>query len=132
MAHHDNRSGEVAYRFLKNILRGYVKMVCGFVENQEIDRFEKQTDHGEACLLSSRQHFHFLVHCLAAEHEGPEDVADPGAHIARGHVVDCLEYGDFSIQHLCLILREVTYPDIMTDLQCACIGNLSHDTFHQS
>ncbi len=51
MAHHDNRSGEVAYRFLKNILRGYVKMVCGFVENQEIDRFEKQTDHGVSSLL---------------------------------------------------------------------------------
>ena len=90
-------------------------MVGWLVEDQQIDGFEQQPDHGQATSLSAGKHAHFLVRRFAAEHKRAEDVANLRPYVARGHIVDGLKDGLRFVQELGLVLGEIANSDIVAE-----------------
>ena len=68
-------------------------MVCRLVEDQQIDGFEQQPNHGQPAALSAGKHADFLVRRLAAEHKRPEDVTNLCPYVARGYIIDSFKDG---------------------------------------
>ena len=99
-------------------------MVGRLVEHQQI-RWEKQHFcQRETCFLTTREHFHLLVDCLAAEEERPEQRLDFDAHVACSHVVQSLEYRLLRVEHILLVLSVVADFHLMAELHLA--GMVEH------
>ncbi len=129
---HNHRSVELCNRLLQDILRAHIQMVRRLIEDQQIDRFEKQTDHGKTALFSSTEHTHLLVRSFPTKHEGTENIANLGADITGRHVVDRLEDRLILVEQLCLVLCKIADDDIVTDLEIAGkVINLTHDTLDE-
>ena len=64
--------------FLQDVLRLHVKMVGGFVENEEVGRSDEHANEGDARSFSSGKDANFLKDVIAFEKEAAED-------ITRGH-----------------------------------------------
>ncbi len=114
---------------LENVLGFHVEVIGGLIEDQQIDGLKQETDHGQSCLFTAGKDFDFLVGSFASEHEGAEDVADPGADIADGHAVDSVEHGDFSVKQRGLVLGEVADLYVVADFEVSGKRYLAHDTF---
>ena len=46
-------------------------------ENQQVHRFQQQTDHRQTTPFSPAEHLHLLIAFLTTEHKGTEDIIDP-------------------------------------------------------
>ena len=106
-------------------------MVRGLVEDQQVHRFQQQSDHGQSAPFTTAEHLHLLVTLLTTKHKGAEDIVDPQTVLPLCHIVDGLEHGEVLIEQLGLVLGEITDLDVMADLQFSCERNLTHDTFHE-
>ena len=131
MAHHDDCAVEVADGSLQHVLRTHVEMVCRLVEDEAVDGFEQEFNHGQTGSFAAGEELHLLFAGLSAKHEGAEDVAYLGAYVAPCHAVDGFEDGQFGVEQLCLILCEVAYLHVVPDLEHAVEGNLAHDALHE-
>ena len=129
--HDDGCAVERAYRFLQYILRCQVEVVGRLVKDQQVHRLQQQAYHRQTTSFASREHLHLLLRRLATEHEGAQYIPYPGAYIAHRHIVDGLEHCQLLIQQLRLVLCEVTYLHVVTQLQLAAVLNLLHDALHQ-
>ena len=116
---------------LQHILRLHVEMVRRLVEDEQIDGFEQQANHCQSAALATREHFHFLLRLLAAKHEGTQNVVDAQTDVASSHAVDSIEDCQALVEQLCLVLCEIAYLHVMSDLQRSIEGNLAHDALHQ-
>ena len=117
--------------FLEHVFRGHIEVVGGLVENQEVDGFQQQADHGQTAALTATEHFYALLRGFAAKHKGAEYVVDSQSDITLGHIVDGLKHSETLIQQLCLILGKIANLHIVPHLERALEGNLAHDTLHQ-
>ena len=106
-------------------------MVGRLVENQQVDRLQQQTNHSQSTTLSTTKHLDLFVSGLASKHKGAKDIVDAQTDIASRHIVDGLKHREVLVQQLRLVLCEVTYLHVMSNLQVAVEGNLAHNTFHQ-
>ena len=131
VADDDGSTVEGTDGLLQHVLRRHVEVVCGLVEDEQVDGFQQEAYHGQTAALATTEHLDFLVGLFAAKHEGAEDVVDFQAYLATGHAVDGLEYGELTIQQLGLVLGEVAYLHVMSHLQVTVEGYLAHDTLHE-
>ena len=131
VAHDDCRAVEVVDCVFQHVLRLHVEVVGRFVEYEQIDGLEQQLYHSQSATFPARQHFHILVACFASEHEGPEQVAHLGSHVAGRHAVDGVKHCDVAVEQLCLVLCEIAYLHVLRYLQFAIEWYLPHDAFHQ-
>ena len=53
VAYHNDRAVEGEDGFLEHVLGAHVEVVRGFVEDEEVDGFEQQLDHGQARTLAA-------------------------------------------------------------------------------
>src|SRR5574344_1059229 len=106
-------------------------MVGGLVENKEVDRREQQANHCKTTTLSSTEHLHLFFRCFTSKHKGSEDVVDLESHLSLGHPVDGVEHRYTLVEHLCLVLRKISYLHIVSHLEVTIKGYLVHDTFHE-
>ena len=105
-------------------------MVGGLVKDEQVYGFQQEFYHGQTGTLASGEELHFLLRGLASEHEGAQYVAYLQADVAPGHTVDGIEDGQFAVQHLCLVLRKVTYLHVVPHLHLALEGDFLHDALH--
>ena len=131
VADDDGSAVESLDGFFQNILRLHIKVVGRLVENQQVDGFEQQPDHGQAAALAATEHPDFLVGSLASEHERTEYVLYPQAYLAARHAVNGVKHGQRLVEQLGLVLREVTYLHVVANLQCACKWYFAHDTLDE-
>ena len=128
----DNRTVKLFQSIFQHIFRTHVQMVGRFVEDQQVHRFQQQTDHGQTGLFSTRQYLHFLVRRFSTEHESPQYVPYLQTDVPLCHVIHRIENGHILIQQLCLVLCKIADLHIMPQLKLSCkIGDLSHYAFNQ-
>ena len=106
-------------------------MIGRLVEYQQVDGFKQQTNHSQTAPFASAQHLYFLVRGLAAEHERAQYIVDSQTDIAFRYIINCLEHCQRLVQQLSLVLSEITYLNIVANLQVSIKRNLSHDTLHE-
>ena len=131
MADDDGRTVESFDGLLEHILRRHVEVVGRLIEDEQVDRFQQQTDHGQTGTLSAGEHTDLFLRDLTTKHEGAEQVVDLQTHLTRGHTVDGVVDGQTLIEQLCLVLREVANLDVVRNLQRTGEGNLSHDALNE-
>ena len=131
VAHQYHRAIESLYSLFQNILRWHVQMVGRLVKNEQVDGLQEQAYHRQPASFATRQHLNFLLRRFATEHKCTQQVVDFQSHVTRCHTVNGFVDCQFLIQQLCLVLCEITYLHVVTNLQCASIRNLTHDTFDQ-
>jgi hypothetical protein len=102
-------------------------VVGGLVEDQQVNGFEEEADHGQAGAFASREDGHLFVDVFAGEEERPQEVADFGADVAHGHPVDGLEDRQGGVEAFGLVLGEITYFDVMAGAGRAVVGDFPQD-----
>ena len=53
------------------------------------------------------------------------------ANVAGGHTVDSVKHGQFAVEQLRLVLREISYLDVVADLQRSVKRDLTHNAFYE-
>ncbi len=131
VADHDDRAVETLNGVFEHILRGHVQVVGGLVEDEQVDGFEEEANHGQTAPFAARKHLDGLVGSFAAEHERTQYVADLGADVAHGHAVDGVEHREVLVEELGLVLGKISDFDPIAHLQFAVVGDLSHDALDE-
>ena len=125
------RSVESLDGILEDVLRHHVEVVCGLVEDEQVDGFEEQAYHGESRAFASGEELDVLLGGFSSEHESSEDVVDAEAYFSACHVVDSLEDGEVFVEQLRLILCEVAYLYVVSHFECSRVVNLVHDALDE-
>ena len=131
VTNYDERSVEIEQGLFQHILGLQVEVVGRLIENQQIHRLQQQFENGKAGALTSRQYFHLLGRILSAKHECSQQIAYLVAYFTFGNIINGLEYGKSAIEQRSLVLGEITYLHIMSQLQFSFVLKLTHDTFHE-
>ena len=82
--HQDERAIKSLEGILDDVLSLHVEVVGRFIENQKIDRLQKELDHSQTGFFTTRKHLHFFVDVVAFKHEGSEDILDFGSDFSYG------------------------------------------------
>ena len=106
-------------------------MIGRLVEHEKVNRFQEQSYHRQPTAFSSTQHLHLLVRCLSTKHKCAQYRLYLQSDVAGGHPVDGIEDREFAIEHLRLILSEITYLHLMTYFECTTKRYFPHDTLHE-
>ena len=131
VTYYDEGSVEIQKGLLEHVLGLEVEMIGRLIQNQQVYRLQEKFENGKASTLTTGEDFHLLGRVFATKHESPEQIAYLVADFSFRHIVDSLEYGEFSIKQRGLILSEITYLYIMPQFEFSLILQLSHDTFHE-
>ena len=131
MAYNNHRAFKCENRLFQHVFCLHIEVIGRLVEDQEVDGFQEQLDHGQATALASGKHLHLFVRSFAAKHKGAEDIANFQANIAFRHAVDRIKHGEFVVQQLGLVLRVVANLNIVPKFELATMVYLRHDALYQ-
>ena len=106
-------------------------MIGRFIKYQQVDGFKQQLDHSQSAAFSTAKELHFLFRGLTTKHESTEQVIDFQSYIPCSHAVYRIIDAERLIKKLSLILGKIANLNIVSNLQLACIGNFTHDTFYK-
>ena len=107
MGDEDNCPGKRVEGVKEHILGVKIKVVRRFVQYEQIERPQEETQQGKAAFFTAGKDGHLLVYIVATEKEGGEHVPEAGNELERGFRLEKIEYALAAREELGAFLRKI-------------------------